>query len=55
MASAKYKGWANNSQLSAQDRGVQGTPSMFLNDKLIDGKILVDPASFAGAVAEARK
>jgi protein-disulfide isomerase len=34
---------------------VQGTPSFFLNDKLIDGTILVDPAGFAGVVAEARK
>lgn len=55
LTSAKYKGWANNSQLHAQDRGVQGTPSFFLNDKLIDGTILVDPAGFAGVVAEARK
>jgi hypothetical protein len=34
---------------------VQGTPSFFLKDQLIDGAILVDPAGFAGAVAEARK
>ena len=55
VTSAKYKSWAQNSQLHAQDRGVQGTPSFFLNDKLIDTAIVADPAGFAGVVAEARK
>ena len=53
--SNKYKAWAQNSQLHAQDRGVQGTPSFYLNDKLIENTRLVDPTSFAGVVAEARK
>jgi protein-disulfide isomerase len=55
VSSAKYKGWAQNSQLHAQDRGVQGTPSFFLNDQLIETAIVADPAGFAGVVAEARK
>ena len=53
--SNKYKAWAQNSQLHAQDRGVQGTPSFYLDDKLIENTRLVDPTSFAGVVAEARK
>ena len=55
VTSSKYKSWAQNSQLHAQDRGVQGTPSFFLNDKLIDTAIVADPAGFAAHVAEARK
>jgi protein-disulfide isomerase len=34
---------------------VQGTPSFFLNDQLIETAIVADPAGFAGVVAEARK
>ena len=55
VSTSKYKGWAQNSQLHAQDRGVQGTPSFFLKDQLLDPNALFDPAGFAGAVAEARK
>jgi hypothetical protein len=55
FSSAKYKGWANNSQLHAQDRAVPGTPSFYLNDKFVEREILFDPAGFAGVVAEARK
>ena len=55
LTSNKYKGWAQNSQLHAQDRGVQGTPTFYLNEKQIESAILVDPTSFAGVVAEARK
>ena len=55
LTSEKYKGWAQNSQLHAQDRGVQGTPSFYLNGTAIENSILVDPAGFAGVVAEAQK
>lgn len=55
LTSNKYKGWARNSQLHAQDRGVQGTPTFYLNEKQIEANVLVDPAGFAGVVAEARK
>jgi protein-disulfide isomerase len=53
--SNKYKGWAQNSELHAKDRGVQGTPSIFLNDKALDAKAIYDPAGFAEAVAAAKK
>jgi protein-disulfide isomerase len=55
LTSEKYKGWVQNSQLHAEDRGVQGTPSFYLNGAVIENSILVDPAGFAGVVAEAQK
>ena len=55
LTTEKYKGWAQNSQLHAQDRGVQGTPSFYLNGTQIENSILADPAGFAGVVAEAQK
>ncbi len=55
FTSNKYKGWAQNSELHAKDRGVQGTPSLFLNDKALDAQAIYDPAGFAKAVADAKK
>jgi protein-disulfide isomerase len=55
LTTEKYKGWAQNSQLHAQDRGVQGTPSFYLNGTQIENSIVADPAGFAGVVAEAQK
>lgn len=55
LTSNKYKAWARNSQLHAEDKGVQGTPSFYLNQTQLENAILADPAGFAGAVAEARK
>lgn len=55
LTSEKYKGWVQNSQLHAEDRGVQGTPSFYLNGAVVENSILVDPAGFAGVVAEAQK
>ena len=55
LTTEKYKGWAQNSQLHAQDRGVQGTPSFYLNGTQIENSTVADPAGFAGVVAEAQK
>ena len=55
FTSNKYKGWAQNSELHAKDRGVQGTPSIFINDKALDAKGIYDPVGFAEAVAAAKK
>jgi protein-disulfide isomerase len=53
--SNKYKSWAQNSELHAKDRGVQGTPSFYLKDQFMDAKVLYDPAGFKAAVTEANK
>ncbi len=54
FSSAKYQAWAENSQLHAQDRGVPGTPAMYINDAVVDSNTIYDKDLFAQAVAAAK-
>ena len=53
VSSHKYTGWVTKNTDAASRRGVTGTPTVLVNDKVISNSVAADPERLADAVNEA--
>jgi protein-disulfide isomerase len=53
VRSGKYTGWVTRNTEAASQRGVTGTPTVLLNDKVISNSVAADPQRLTDAVNQA--
>ena len=53
VRSGKYTGWITENTDAASQRGVTGTPTVLVNDKVISNAVAADPARLTDAVNQA--
>jgi protein-disulfide isomerase len=53
VSSRKYTGWVTKNTDAASQRGVTGTPTVLVNDKVINNSVAADPARLTDAVNQA--
>jgi protein-disulfide isomerase len=53
VSSRKYTGWVTKNTDAASQRGVTGTPTVLVNDKVISNSVAADPARLTDAVNQA--